>query len=72
MGTGDSGQGLKNWVARVLRGSFQFKDYRILYPSAPIRPYHLMNGQVSYQAVFALYLQFLLVQTIAIERDATS
>ncbi|XP_021964032.1 lysophospholipase-like protein 1 [Folsomia candida] len=44
-GTCDSGQGLKNWVARVLRGSFQFKDYRILYPSAPIRPYHLMNGQ---------------------------
>jgi len=44
-GSCDSGPGMKAWVDQVRKSEFKFNDYRILYPSAPHRPYTLLNGQ---------------------------
>ena len=44
---GDSGKGMKSWLKKIMHSEFAFPEYRVLYPSAPLQPYTLMNGQVN-------------------------
>lgn len=44
-GSCDTGSGMKSWLDQIRESEFSFHNYRILYPTAPIRPYTLMNGE---------------------------
>ncbi|XP_004685298.1 PREDICTED: lysophospholipase-like protein 1 [Condylura cristata] len=46
-GSGDSGQGLKTWIKHVLHQDLTFQHIKIIYPTAPPRPYTPMKGGVS-------------------------
>lgn len=46
-GTCDSGAGLQSWVHGLLHREFSFYNQEVLYPTAPLIPYDLLNGQVS-------------------------
>jgi len=44
-GSGDSGEGIKSSVDMMSgRGGFSFAHIKIIYPTAPVRPYTLMGG----------------------------
>nr|KAF6302558.1 lysophospholipase like 1 [Pipistrellus kuhlii] len=45
--TCDSGQGLKNWIKQVLNQDLAFQHIKIIYPTAPARPYTPMKGGIS-------------------------
>ncbi|XP_045040375.2 lysophospholipase-like protein 1 isoform X8 [Desmodus rotundus] len=46
-GSGDSGQGLRNWIKQVLNQDLTFQHIKIIYPTAPPRPYTPMKGGIS-------------------------
>ncbi|XP_028326551.1 lysophospholipase-like protein 1 isoform X2 [Gouania willdenowi] len=46
-GSGDTGQGLRTWVRDVMGGDLAFKHIRVIYPTAPARPYTPMHGAIS-------------------------
>ncbi|XP_056142667.1 lysophospholipase-like protein 1 [Lampris incognitus] len=46
-GSGDTGQGLRAWVRDVLVPDLAFTHIRVIYPTAPARPYTPMRGALS-------------------------
>ncbi|XP_051004053.1 lysophospholipase-like protein 1 [Acomys russatus] len=46
-GSGDSGQGLRQWIKQVLNQDLTFRHIKIIYPTAPPRPYTPMKGELS-------------------------
>ncbi|RXN00481.1 Lysophospholipase-like protein 1, partial [Acipenser ruthenus] len=44
---GDSGQGIRTWVRDVLKQDLAFQHIRVIYPTAPLRPYTPMKGAQS-------------------------
>ncbi|KAM8814937.1 lysophospholipase-like protein 1 [Rhynchonycteris naso] len=46
-GSGDSGQGLRRWIKLVLNQDLTFQHIKIIYPTAPPRPYTPMKGRIS-------------------------
>ncbi|XP_003474277.1 lysophospholipase-like protein 1 [Cavia porcellus] len=46
-GSGDSGQGLRRWIKEVLSQDLTFQHIKIIYPTAPPRPYTPMRGRIS-------------------------
>ncbi|XP_045665582.1 lysophospholipase-like protein 1 isoform X4 [Ursus americanus] len=46
-GSGDSGQGLRTWIKQVLNQELTFQHIKIIYPTAPPRPYTPMKGGIS-------------------------
>ncbi|XP_014383547.1 PREDICTED: lysophospholipase-like protein 1 isoform X2 [Myotis brandtii] len=44
---GDSGQGLRRWIKQVLNQDLTFQHIKIIYPTAPARPYTPMKGGIS-------------------------
>nr|XP_004670166.1 lysophospholipase-like protein 1 [Jaculus jaculus] len=46
-GSGDSGKGLRMWIKQVLNQDLAFQHIKIIYPTAPSRPYTPMRGGVS-------------------------
>ncbi|XP_036984244.2 lysophospholipase-like protein 1 isoform X1 [Artibeus jamaicensis] len=46
-GSGDSGQGLRRWIKQVLSQDLTFQHIKIIYPTAPPRPYTAMKGRLS-------------------------
>ncbi|KAJ8411540.1 hypothetical protein AAFF_G00163480 [Aldrovandia affinis] len=47
-GSGDTGQGLRAWVRDVLKQDLAFAHIRVIYPTAPARPYTPMRGALSH------------------------
>lgn len=45
-GSGDTGDGVKEWI-KLLVKDFQFPHLQILFPTAPLRPYTLLSGEMS-------------------------
>ncbi|XP_077013983.1 lysophospholipase-like protein 1 isoform X1 [Tamandua tetradactyla] len=46
-GSGDSGQGLRNWIKQVSHQDLAFQHIKVIYPTAPSRPYTPMKGTMS-------------------------
>ncbi|XP_069787355.1 lysophospholipase-like protein 1 [Narcine bancroftii] len=46
-GSGDTGEGLRAWIKDVLKQDLIFQHIRLIYPTAPSRPYTPMNGSPS-------------------------
>ncbi|XP_072317489.1 lysophospholipase-like protein 1 [Eucyclogobius newberryi] len=46
-GSGDTGQGLRAWVRDVMTPDLAFSHIRVIYPTAPERPYTPMRGALS-------------------------
>ncbi|XP_027727680.1 lysophospholipase-like protein 1 isoform X1 [Vombatus ursinus] len=46
-GSGDSGQRFREWINQVLNHDLVFQHIKIIYPTAPSRPYTPMNGGLS-------------------------
>ncbi|CAL1610797.1 unnamed protein product [Knipowitschia caucasica] len=46
-GSGDTGQGLRAWVRDVMKPDLSFPHIRVIYPTAPQRPYTPMRGAPS-------------------------
>ncbi|MBN3325618.1 LYPL1 protein, partial [Atractosteus spatula] len=46
-GSGDTGEGLRAWVRELLKQDLAFPHIRIIYPTAPARPYTPMRGSLS-------------------------
>ncbi|XP_032771444.1 lysophospholipase-like protein 1 [Rattus rattus] len=46
-GSGDSGQGLRQWIKQVLNQDLTFQHIKIIYPTAPSRPYTPLKGGFS-------------------------
>uniref|UniRef100_A0A3Q2YUA8 palmitoyl-protein hydrolase n=1 Tax=Hippocampus comes TaxID=109280 RepID=A0A3Q2YUA8_HIPCM len=46
-GSGDTGQGLRVWVRDVMMPGLTFAHIRVIYPTAPARPYTPMHGALS-------------------------
>uniref|UniRef100_UPI0037E757D1 lysophospholipase-like protein 1 n=1 Tax=Semicossyphus pulcher TaxID=241346 RepID=UPI0037E757D1 len=46
-GSGDCGSGLRSWVRDVLDPDLVFSHIRVIYPTAPLRPYTPMRGALS-------------------------
>ncbi|XP_073484467.1 lysophospholipase-like protein 1 [Aquarana catesbeiana] len=46
-GSGDSGQGLRSWIREVLKKDLAFKHIKVIFPTAPARPYTPMMGEIS-------------------------
>ncbi|XP_020837910.1 lysophospholipase-like protein 1 [Phascolarctos cinereus] len=46
-GSGDSGQRFRGWINQVLNHDLVFQHIKIIYPTAPSRPYTPMNGGLS-------------------------
>ncbi|XP_043551721.1 lysophospholipase-like protein 1 isoform X1 [Chiloscyllium plagiosum] len=46
-GSGDTGQGIRAWIKDVLKQDLNFQHIRIIYPTAPLRPYTPMNQSMS-------------------------
>ncbi|XP_017206834.3 lysophospholipase-like protein 1 isoform X1 [Danio rerio] len=47
-GSGDTGPGLRSWVLDVLGQNLAFENIRVIYPTAPLRPYTPMRGAPSH------------------------
>lgn len=47
-GSGDTGQGVREWIKFLLGKDISFPHLRILFPTAPLRPYTPMNGEPSH------------------------
>ncbi|XP_016389968.1 lysophospholipase-like protein 1 [Sinocyclocheilus rhinocerous] len=47
-GSGDTGPGLRRWVYDVLGQNLAFENIRVIYPTAPARPYTPMRGAQSH------------------------
>ncbi|XP_004626997.1 lysophospholipase-like protein 1 [Octodon degus] len=46
-GSGDSGPGLRRWIKEVLNQDLTFQHIKLIYPTAPARPYTPMKGGIS-------------------------
>ncbi|OWF50351.1 lysophospholipase-like protein 1 isoform X2 [Mizuhopecten yessoensis] len=46
-GSGDTGDGVSEWVTMASRGEFHFPHAKVLYPTAPLRHYTPMGGAMS-------------------------
>uniref|UniRef100_A0A8D0KJ62 Lysophospholipase-like protein 1 n=1 Tax=Salvator merianae TaxID=96440 RepID=A0A8D0KJ62_SALMN len=46
-GSGDTGQGIRTWIKQVLNQDLSFQHIRLIYPTAPARPYTPMRGSLS-------------------------
>ncbi|XP_014773447.1 lysophospholipase-like protein 1 isoform X1 [Octopus bimaculoides] len=46
-GSGDTGQGIREWLQMVLGHELAFPHIRVVYPTAPARPYTPMMGHQS-------------------------
>ncbi|KAK2183975.1 hypothetical protein NP493_288g01038 [Ridgeia piscesae] len=46
-GSGDTGDGIKAWMRAILGKDLKFRHIRIIYPTAPLRPYTPSGGAVS-------------------------
>ncbi|CAH1792716.1 unnamed protein product, partial [Owenia fusiformis] len=46
-GSGDSGFGVRQWVSDLIDDELTFPHIRMIYPTAPERPYTPMGGQIS-------------------------
>ncbi|XP_021499088.1 lysophospholipase-like protein 1 isoform X1 [Meriones unguiculatus] len=46
-GSGHSGQGMRQWIKQVLNQDLTFQHIKIIYPTAPSRPYTPMKGEFS-------------------------
>ncbi|KAM5164574.1 lysophospholipase-like protein 1 [Mantella aurantiaca] len=46
-GSGDSGQGVRSWIREVLKKDLAFKHIKVIFPTAPARPYTPMMGTMS-------------------------
>jgi len=42
-GSGDSGEGVREWVQAATGGSFKFERTRVVFPTAPMRKYSLLG-----------------------------
>ncbi|CAB1430878.1 unnamed protein product [Pleuronectes platessa] len=46
-GSGDTGRGLRAWVRDVMSPDLAFSHIKVIYPTAPARPYTPMRGAMS-------------------------
>uniref|UniRef100_A0A8D0L639 Lysophospholipase-like protein 1 n=1 Tax=Sphenodon punctatus TaxID=8508 RepID=A0A8D0L639_SPHPU len=46
-GSGDTGQGVRAWIRQVLNQDLVFQHIKVIYPTAPARPYTPMRGALS-------------------------
>ncbi|KAK6182263.1 hypothetical protein SNE40_009983 [Patella caerulea] len=46
-GSGDTGNGIREWLKLVLREEFSFPHLDVIIPTAPERPYSLYGGELS-------------------------
>ncbi|KAM4040854.1 lysophospholipase-like protein 1 [Anomaloglossus baeobatrachus] len=46
-GSGDTGPGIKSWIREVLKNDLAFSHIKVIFPTAPARPYTPMNGGIS-------------------------
>ncbi|XP_025904214.1 lysophospholipase-like protein 1 isoform X1 [Nothoprocta perdicaria] len=46
-GSGDTGQGARAWIKQLLNQDMAFQHIKVIYPTAPARPYTPMNGALS-------------------------
>ncbi|KAM4770862.1 lysophospholipase-like protein 1 [Rhinophrynus dorsalis] len=46
-GSGDTGQGIKLWIREILKQDLAFRHIKIVFPTAPARPYTPMRGAMS-------------------------
>ncbi|XP_030051880.1 lysophospholipase-like protein 1 [Microcaecilia unicolor] len=46
-GSGDTGQGLREWIKHILKQDLVFQHIKVVYPTAPARPYTPMMGALS-------------------------
>ncbi|XP_077195791.1 lysophospholipase-like protein 1 isoform X4 [Paroedura picta] len=46
-GAGDTGQGIRAWIKQVLNQDWSFQHIKVIYPTAPARPYTPMRGSMS-------------------------
>lgn len=45
---GDTGRGIRQWVKFLLGNDMAFNQIQVVYPTAPLRPYTPMGGEVVY------------------------
>uniref|UniRef100_A0A8C3P4Z8 palmitoyl-protein hydrolase n=1 Tax=Chrysemys picta bellii TaxID=8478 RepID=A0A8C3P4Z8_CHRPI len=46
-GSGDTGPGVRAWIKQVLNQDLVFQHIKVIYPTAPARPYTPMRGALS-------------------------
>lgn len=46
-GSGDTGDGIRGWIKMLLARDLEIKNTKIIFPTAPLRPYTPMNGAMS-------------------------
>ncbi|XP_005998463.1 lysophospholipase-like protein 1 [Latimeria chalumnae] len=46
-GSGDTGQGVRSWIRDILKKELVFQHIKVIYPTAPSRPYTPMKGALS-------------------------
>ncbi|XP_067319888.1 lysophospholipase-like protein 1 [Anolis sagrei] len=46
-GSGDTGPGVRDWIKQVLKQDLSFQHIKVIYPTAPARPYTPMRGSLS-------------------------
>nr|XP_060610235.1 lysophospholipase-like protein 1 [Anolis sagrei ordinatus] len=46
-GSGDTGPGVRDWIKQVLKQDLSFQHIKVIYPTAPVRPYTPMRGSLS-------------------------
>ncbi|XP_040286381.1 lysophospholipase-like protein 1 [Bufo bufo] len=46
-GSGDTGPGIKSWIREILKKDFAFSHVKVIFPTAPARPYTPMKGGIS-------------------------
>ncbi|XP_073528025.1 lysophospholipase-like protein 1 isoform X2 [Phyllobates terribilis] len=46
-GSGDTGPGIKSWIREILKKDLAFSHIKVIFPTAPARPYTPMNGGIS-------------------------
>ncbi|NWI09152.1 LYPL1 protein, partial [Crypturellus soui] len=44
---GDTGQGARTWIKQILNQDMTFQHIKVIYPTAPARPYTPMKGALS-------------------------
>ncbi|KAG8584409.1 hypothetical protein GDO81_008822 [Engystomops pustulosus] len=46
-GSGDTGPGIKSWIREILKKDLAFSHIKVIFPTAPARPYTPMMGGIS-------------------------
>uniref|UniRef100_A0A1B6KUS9 palmitoyl-protein hydrolase n=2 Tax=Graphocephala atropunctata TaxID=36148 RepID=A0A1B6KUS9_9HEMI len=47
-GSGDTGSGAKAWVEMLMGERMAFRHLKVMFPTAPLRPYTPLNGELSH------------------------